>query len=267
VSEPRPTTDGEAEGEGEVPAPPSPYPTSRDRYPSGDGQVTSGVTLDEGVRIPSRIATRLRVLDADFAAIASRSGGIVNGILSIVTGGLSVTLGFLVNDETLSPYLFVFGGSGVARGIIDLALTPNAHDPYIKFSHMPMGTMDEVRARLEYGENELSSIANRQQIARILDASINIGVGLAIVPLYLGPNGFDDIDAFGAFVIIGAGISVVSGVISLLTRSEAERRWSSYEELRDRLDEEEEARAEGVRIQVGGGPLPGGGGLSLVGTF
>jgi hypothetical protein len=215
------------------------------------------------LQIPSRIATRLRVLDADFAAVASRSGGLVNGILSIVTGGLSITLGFLVNDEFLSPYLFVFGGAGVARGILDLLLTPNTHDPYIQFSHMPIGTTEEVYAKLAYGEQALESIARRFRIARILDASINIGVGLAILPLYLGPNDFE-IDAFGAFVIIGAGISVVSGVISLISRTEAERRWSGYEELVERLDERESA---GVNLRFGAAPLPGGGAISLGGTF
>jgi len=245
----------------DVPDPPGSLGETARRYPTVPGADTEDA--EPRVRIPSRIATRLRVLDADFAAVASRSGGLVNGILSIVTGGLSITLGFLVDDEYLSPYLFVFGGAGVARGVIDLLLTPNTHDPYVQFSHMPMRTTQEVYAKLAFGEQELESIARRFRIARILDASINIGVGLAIVPLYLGPNDFE-IDAFGAFVIIGAGISVVSGVISLISRSEAERRWSGYEELLERLEAQDRA---GVQLRFGAAPLPGGGAISLGGTF
>jgi hypothetical protein len=257
---PDPPSDGAAATTLVVPDPPGSLGTAAGSYPTVPGAAdAAGMRL----QIPSRIATRLRVLDADFAAVASRSGGLVNGILSIVTGGLSITLGFLVNDEFLSPYLFVFGGAGVARGILDLLLTPNTHDPYIQFSHMPIGTTEEVYAKLAYGEQALESIARRFRIARILDASINIGVGLAILPLYLGPNDFE-IDAFGAFVIIGAGISVVSGVISLISRTEAERRWSGYEELVERLDERESA---GVNLRFGAAPLPGGGAISLGGTF
>ncbi len=65
-------------------------------------------------------------------------------------------------------------------------------------------------------------------------------------------------------MIIGAGISVVSGVISLISRSEAERRWSGYEELLERLEEQERA---GVQLRFGASPLPGGGAISLGGTF
>ncbi len=250
------------EGPMVVPEPPGSVPASERRYPTVSGEEGDATPR---VRIPSRIATRLRVLDADFAAVAARSGGLVNGILSIVTGGISITLGALINDQYLSPYLYVFGGASVTRGIIDLLLTPNTQDPYVQFSHMPMGTTQEVYAKLAYGEQELEAIARRFRIARILDASINIGVGLAIVPLYLGPNNFD-IDAFGAFVIIGAGISVVSGVISLISRSEAERRWSTYQELLERLDEQESANR-GVQLHWGASPLPGGGAVSVGGTF
>ena len=249
-----------------VPPPPGAEPPpvyGEGRYP-GNAQTAP----TEGIRIPSRIATRLRVLDADFAAIASRSGSLVNGILSIVTGGISITIGILVNDELISPYLYVFGGAGVARGIIDLLLSPNPHDAYIQYSHMPMRNAEEVQARLEYGEQQLESTASRARLARILDASLNIGVGLAVVPVYLGPNDFE-IDPFGAFILIGAGISIVSGVISLLSRSEAERRWAGYEELRDRLAEQEEAALRrGPRLtSFGASPLPGGGGFALGGTF
>ncbi|RLB48941.1 MAG: hypothetical protein DRJ42_22145, partial [Deltaproteobacteria bacterium] len=154
--------------------------------------------------------------------------------------------------------------AGIARGAVDLLLTPNTREPYVEFAHMPMGTTEEVYAKLAYGEQELESIARAFRITRIIDASLNIAVGLAIIPLYLGPNDFE-VDAFGAFVIIGAGISVISGLISLFSRTEAERRWSGYEELLERLDEREESA--GIQLRYGAMPLPGGGAFSLGGAF
>lgn len=246
-------------------APPSSYGSGA---PSGDARYPSAAlagAADEGVRIPSRIATRLRVLDADFNALSSRgSNALVDGILSILTGGLSITLGYFIDHEFLTPYLYVYGAAGIARGIIDLTLMPDPHGPYIEFSHMPMGTMAQVNERLDYGERELESLADRTRLARILDASINILVGVSIVPLYLGPNEFE-VDTFGTFVIIGASISVISGVINLLSRSEAERRWSAYEELSERLEREEQSAA--LRLRWGAMPLPGGAGFSLGASF
>ncbi len=254
---------------GEVPPPPDARPPSAYGEPEAGRYPSVGRALgdeDEGVRIPSRIATRLRVLDADFGALASRGGNaLVDGILSILTGGLSITLGIVIEDPYLSPYLYVYGGAGVARGVIDLVLMPNPAESHITFSHMPMNTMEQVQARLEYGERELESLADRTRLARILDAAINIGAGVAIVPIYLGPNGFEDIGTFGVFVIIGAGISVVSGVINLLSRSEAERRWAAYEELSTRLEREE--RSAGLDLRFGAVPLPGGGALTVGATF
>lgn len=253
----------------EVPPPPEATPPSAYGEPDTAGRYpSSSLTIpgaDEGVRIPSRTATRLRVLDADFNALASRGGNaLVDGILSILTGGLSITLGIVVDDPFLSPYLYVYGGAGVARGIIDLALMPSPSDAHIAFSHMPMNTMGQVEARLAFGEEELETLADRTRLARILDASINILVGVAIVPLYLGPNDFE-IDTFGTFVLIGAGISVISGVINLLSRSEAERRWSAYQELSERLEREEQSAS--LQLRFGAAPLPGGGAFTLGAVF
>ena len=163
----------------------------------------------------------------------------------MLAGGLSVALG-IVNDVTLgsfgagmSPYLYVYGGSGLVRGVLELALMTNASGPAITFAHMPMTTMDEVQARLDYGERELSTLAERAMISRILDGSLSIATGLAIIPImFVGNDG----DPFGPanlpFAIIAiatASISTISGVITLIQTTEAERRWSAYQELRDRL--------------------------------
>lgn len=234
-----------------VDVPPPPGSAEGIRYPGQQGPRARALTTDAGVRIPSGMATRLRALDSDFQVLAARGGGsIVDGILGILTGGLSITIGILLINEpaavgglNMSPYLFTYGGASAVRGVLSLVLMTNPSGPAIAFAHMPMTTMDEVRARLEYGERELAGLADRSRISRILDGSLNVAVGLAIIPIYLGPNNFEIVNTFDWFVLIGAGISTISGVITLLSTTEAERRWSAYEELRDRL----EARGEDTR--------------------
>jgi hypothetical protein len=249
LTEPTPAPDSSYASEGgsdEVPPPPEDSEFGANRYPSGLGSAAD----DTDLQIPSRIATRLRMLDADFAYLAGRGGNhIVDGVLSIVSGGLSVSLGFIIAEELLQTYLFTFGGASIVRGVLDLVLDPDASDVAIEYGHMPMTTMEEVHERLAFGEAELESLADMSRLARILDASINIAAGLAFIPLYLGPKEFD-VDTFGAIVLVGAGVSVVTGVISLFTQTEAERRWDAYDELRARLegdetgDEDDEDRAE-----------------------
>ncbi len=271
---------------------PIPEPPTGDTRDEDEGEAREGfpeprssVALSEtdGFRMPPQLATRLRVLDTDFTALSSRGGNaLVDGILSIVTGGLGVALGFLVDNDLLSTYFFLYGGAGIVRGVVDIALSPDAETPAIQFAHMPMSTMAEVRTRLRYGERELESLADDTRLVRVLDASLNIGVGVAIVPLYLGPKLSDETpyepSFFDYFVFIGAGISVISGVVNLLSESEAERRWDAYVELRDRLEngtsdeDEEDVESDEVaerpsfpsQTHLSAGPLPGGGGAVVL---
>lgn len=221
-----------------VPPPPAPATA---RYPAAsafDSEAGDEALETEQLHIPSRIATRIRVLDRDLTALSVRGGShIVDGVLSILTGGLVVALGVVIDNAALAPYFYVYGGAGIVRGVIDLSVTPDASDAAIAYGHMSMGTVDEVKERLRFGEHSLESIADRSRLARILDSSISIAAGLAFIPLY-APNGFGELDTLDYFVLIGAGISLVSGVINLLTRSDAERRWSAYSELRERLRRE-----------------------------
>lgn len=227
-----------------------------------------------GVRIPSETQTRLRALDQAFNVMVARGGGgVVEGVLGILTGGLSITLGILF-DNAISPYLYTLGATGAARGILSLALMLNPSGPAINFAAMPMGSIEEVQARLEYGERELAAMADQARIARILDASLNIAGGLAIIPAYLGPQNFEIINDFDWFVLIAAGVSSVSGVITLFTTTEAERRWSIYEELRDRLqaadqdlDDDQAAVQARSLTEVGGSVTPVAGGVAGSGAM
>lgn len=181
------------------------------------------------------MATRLRVLDNDFQLLARNgTSGTVNGVLSVVSGGLSITLGLVVDDPIISPYLYVFGGSSVARGIAEIALSPDPSKSAIAFVHMPSENLAQAQRRLKFGELELEHLAKLGRWARFMDGTISLGTAVAIVPAYLGPNDYQ-IDTFGAFMLIAAGISAVTGLLEFVTSSEAERRWKAYSQLRSNL--------------------------------
>ena len=231
-----------------------PPPPDGPRYPVAQviSPARAGLSETGTLGIPSAVATRMRAIDADLQILAARGGGsIVDGVLSILTGGLSITLGILINGP-ISPYLYLYGGAGAVRGILDLALMTNPAGSAVTYTHMPMTTVDEVRARLRYGEHELEHLASMAQLSRILDGSINIATGLAIIPVYLGPINFAITDPFDYFVLIGAGISAVSGIITLFSSTEAERRWGAYQELRDRLRQDGHGDEEEIEFEAGG---------------
>lgn len=223
-----------------VPPPPPGYEGAAVPPPPGSSPIFSAprpVVAHEtsGVHIGASIATRLRMLDADLQILAMRGGGsIVDGVLAIVFGGVGITAGILYNN-TASPYWYVYGGGQVVRGIIDLAMMTNPSGAAIQYTHMPMRTSLEVRDRLRFGEERLDAIADMARIQRILDGSINVAVGVAVIPVYLAPNNFNLTSPFDAFVLIMAGVSAITGVITLINTTEAERRQDAYHELRDQL--------------------------------
>jgi hypothetical protein len=264
---------------GQVPPPP---PTAYDpavRYPTAGGGTARPepyrVADSPDLALPSRVATRLRVLDSSLQALAARGGsGVVDGVLSIVGGATLTGIGIWQYDESrsLGGYLLLWGSSNVIRGIVTLALNPRPARDHIAFTAMPMATMDEVMARLTFGENALETLARRSKVVRVLDASLNMAAGIAFIPMYLAPNDFKIVDPFDYFILIGSGISVLSGVISLFTRSDAERRWDAYQDLRDRLVREggdvATREPEGFRVRGAGvAPLRDGAALTLDATF
>ncbi|MEO0325330.1 MAG: hypothetical protein AAF447_20400, partial [Myxococcota bacterium] len=88
-----------------------------------------------------------------------------------------------------------------------------------------------------------------------VDGGLNLAVGAAVLPVYLAPNDFNIDQPFDYFVIIGSAISVISGIVTLATPSDAERRWRGYREL-VAVQERSEA---GLRLDgLGVAPRPGG---------
>lgn len=195
---------------------------------------------EESPPIPARIATRLRVLGTDLDALASRdTGGLSSGVMSILAGGLSIALAQLIDQSALRTFLYIFGSGSLLRGGLELTLSPDALGASLSYSHMPMRVPEEVMDRLHYGERALANLASQSQRLRMLEGATSIGAGVITVPfLLLGPKGdtkdskFDTLDLF---VVVGAGVSVLSGVVSLLSSSEAEKRNDAYLELKKRL--------------------------------
>ena len=134
-----------------------------------------------------------------------------------------------------------------------------------------MGTLEEVELRLHFGEEALEQLADRSRLTRILDAGISMAAGAAVVPLYFIPSGFVIDDTFDVFVLIGAGLSLITGTIKLITTSNAERRWTAYEELRERLARDETAAPEPESniqfLGAGVGPVEGGATLNVAASF
>ncbi len=236
---------------GDVPPPPG-YGADAARYPVG---VRSTSLAAAGLDVNT--ATLLRVLNGDLQSLAARAGnGVLDGILGIVGGGLGIALGVLSreSDPFISTYFYLWGAAGIARAVIGLSLTPKTDDRALTFSHMPMRNRSEIDARLVYGESSLEYVAHRTRLARLLDGSINVAAGAAAIPLVLASGNFDKGDFYFYFVIIGSSLSLIGGVVTLATRSDAEKRWNAYQELRDSL-----TRTRAVTWDVRGVPVQGGG--------
>lgn len=246
------------------------YPAESGRYPEGPRSAGPFPPADGADARAGgyRVMTRLRLLEENLQAVANTGGnGIVDGILSVLAGGLSITFGVLANDETpdsqrFARYLYLWGSVQIARGIVDFSIPLNADEAAIEFQHMPMRDRSEVMARLRFGEAALERVARRARIGRLIDASLNLGVGLAAIPLYLA-NDHEIDDANDWFVIFASGVSVITGVVNLILKTEAEKRWKAYRKARDRIVGE----GDDVDVAFGAAPTRGGAVGLLQGRF
>jgi hypothetical protein len=179
----------------------------------------------------------------------------------------------LVRDRSLPVYLYVFGSLNLARGIANLALSPDPSEPAFQFAHLPESTLAELKAKLRFGTGALETLASDSRRARIADGAFNLGAGLAAVPLLFMRDDFAIDSALDYFVVAGAGVSVLVGAVTLLTRTEAEKRWAAYQRFRGRLKRrwiEERRRAAARRspeVRLAVEPAAGGAFLWLSGNF
>jgi hypothetical protein len=225
-------------GPGVVPLPPPGQTIPSPR------EIARSAPLEGEAVIPSSIARRLRILSTSLDGLALRGGSnIGDGITSLVSSGVGFAFGALAKkhgDTRTAKYLFVFGSVGIAQAGLAFA-RPRATGYASRFSVMPMTTDEEVIARLEYGEDSLHHLARVHRALRFTDASLAIGASLGTLPLLLGNDGFDSGDEWDWVIIVSAGLSATMGIVSLIQRSDAERRWHTYCELTEDMENETSA--------------------------
>jgi hypothetical protein len=201
----------------------------------------SRTRLEGEAPLSPNIARRLRVLSTNLDGLALRGNSNVgDGITALVSAGVGFTIGAFAKRDgntAMARYFFIFGSVGIAQAGLAFA-RPSATGYASRFSVMPMSTQEEVLARLEYGERSLHHLARIHRALRFADGSLAVGVSLGTLPLLLGNDGFDSADKWDWIVVVSAGLSATMGIVSLIQRSDAERRWHTYSNMVDEMETE-----------------------------
>ncbi|MBZ0120246.1 MAG: hypothetical protein K8H88_24865 [Sandaracinaceae bacterium] len=219
------------------------------------------------------VAVLSHALDASFLSLGSRSGpSWTSVLLSMVSGAAAIGfgVGFAVEGppySDLAPYFVVIGATTIARAIVtDLILRPDARGPAIAYQNMSTASAADRLERLRYGEGQLAALADWSLAARVVDASLNIASALAVIPAYLLPKDLSTFHPLEAFIFVGPAITLIAGIVTLATQSEAEQRWSAYRRLRQRFEIARSPASE-FSLQLAAAPLPGGGAMLASGRF
>ncbi len=194
------------------------------------------------------LAFRLRLLESNLLtldAMGSGSGRLVSGIASMVIGGIFVTLGATLTDETLGGtgpgsheaasgvrgILFVFGGLSLADGLITLLFIPDLGDAAIEYQAMPYSPRRAAIAKMRYGERALQDYASQSRTDRLVNGIGGSLIGLAgIGAILVLADITPDNNPLMFYVFVGFGvIQVIGGVIDIVTPSRAERMWAAYD--------------------------------------
>lgn len=262
-----------------IPPPPGARPRLPDDYRAGADRYEEEVDDDGPPRLD--LDNRLRALDVTWATLGAQGGpDIANAILSILGGGIEIALGALFLEfnpdagEAMAAFFITLGAATVVRTVlVEFILRPDPRGPALEYQHMPNGTRAQRLRRLEYGEQQLASLAERSFIMRMVDGGINVAAAIAVVPAYLLARGpaFTELEAL---IFIGPAISLVTGIIRLASPTPAEQRWSAYQQMRQRMDERRERGEEaelaipppsGVELTYGLSIDPNGGAFATVG--
>lgn len=265
-----------AQAPASVPAPPdpstvhvpegyraAPYPTPPAATPFG------AVSGPPRFALPPRLATRMHLLEQNLGILGQRGSPVTSGVVNLIIGGVSVAAGALLYEPeqpSMSIYLFVFGGLSVGTGIVDLTIVPNPSTLATSFAAMPMTTREEARSRLRFGERALEELAFRFRLARYLTSSLNTAGGIVMIPLYLAQRNFEVSSPIDTLIFVGAAVTIITGAIGFFTQSDAERRYSAYEDL---VEAQREQRRGTRGIEVSGAivPMTGGAGVFARAAF
>lgn len=246
---------------------PENYGPPRPVYPSSEANVAAPAPSADPLRI------RMRALESHLGSFGQNSSRqTTDAILGLVAGGSSIALAFYIEDPGTSAYMYAFGGSYLARAILDLSIRPDPVDANMELAGMPQETPSQLSGRVAFAERALEELAGRHRLLRLIDGGLNIALSAAIVPILYSAGGFGFDNHFDYIVLSGALGSAISGLVTLLRRSVPERRWASYQALRARLDggasDANHRRAENIPSwQLTLAPSPSGGHVGFVRTF
>lgn len=188
-------------------------------------------------RREANLRLRLRLLGDDLMTLDQRSytSRYIDAISAIVIGGALIAIGAALGDEEIHPagrrLLYFSGAVSAAEGALSLAFVPSMGDDALRFTAMPDEERRDARRKLRFGERALEDAASEARTDRLVNALGGMGLGVAYFGAlpFLGFTG-DGPQILDYFLIAYAALAVVQGVISLLSRTPAERMWDVYEE-------------------------------------
>lgn len=213
---------------------------------------------DEGLSALSDARAReLRFVRGSLLYLAyTESNSVVDGLLHATMGGVWIGFGAGINglEPAIRTYYYVQGGSMLARAGVAFAIRPNAKRAALEIDAMPSRTRAEAEARLAYGAEQLRLLARQHRTKRLLSSGLSIASGVIPLPFALNSGVAPLTSGWAIVALVSGGIDVITGIIGLAIRTEAERRYRAYEQMRV-------TRVES--IEIGALPVFGGAGASF----
>ena len=200
------------------------------------------------------------LLDASLLSLSDlsrrnrRIGGYVLLGLGVGTGiGGVATLAFGDSDDARIVGISLLGGAALLGGLslLPFKIPGEVERIHQEFSGMPEDTPDQIRQKFHYGDRRFEELAEERRRGRFIGGGASLLVGVANLAWF--PS-----EETSRMVIFAS--SLVSGVTTLLVKSEEERRYETYRRAREDL----RACVADPRIRFGLAPIPAGGMMGTV---
>lgn len=236
----------------------------------GVAQPMSSIQMPEESVAPDTLSTDqelllIDVLGTSFQSLAEKSrrdrrvGGYVMLGLGIGSGlGGAATLAFGEGDDARIVGYSLLGGGALLSGLslLPFKLKGESERIYAEFSQMPAGTPDQIHRKYFYWDRRFEELARKRRRERVIGGVSSIVVGGATgLVVVIGSERREP----HAFVWSALG-PVLGGVTSLLTKSDAERRYETYRRAKADIV----GHTSTAEVRFGVAPLPKGGMLGAV---
>lgn len=192
---------------------------------------------------------------SDLSRRNRRIGGYVLLGLGVGTGiGGVATLAFGESDDARIVGVSLLGGAALLGGLslLPFKIPGEVERIHQEFSGMPENTPDQIRQKFYYGDRRFEELAEQKRRGRFIGGGASLLVGVANLAWF-------DPSEERARMAVFVG-SLVSGVTTLLVKSEEERRYETYRRAREDMT----AYAADPRIRFGLAPIPTGGMMGTV---